>query len=213
VSVIGGVPVWFDREVRDTNTGLNVEVPGCVNLEGEQALAFVRSRYYEVFDGGEWISDPTGDSGRIARQQTFIRAALNRAVAQGARNPFEMQRLIEATEGEVVLDDALSLEALLDLGERFRDFNVESFEVVTLPVTTATPVRRRWGTCAPPRHSHSSPCSVARPFSPPPTRWPEWRFATAPDRRDRHLRWPRRSARKDSPWWGRPTPPDTAGQR
>jgi len=134
VSVIGGVPVWFDREVRDTNTGLNVEVPGCVNLEGEQALAFVRSRYYEVFDGGEWISDPTGDSGRIARQQTFIRAALNRAVAQGARNPFEMQRLIEATEGEVVLDDALSLEALLDLGERFRDFNVESFEVVTLPV-------------------------------------------------------------------------------
>lgn len=134
VSVIGGVPVWFDREVRDENTGLTVEVPGCVNLEGEQALAFVRSRYFEVFDGGEWISDPTGDSGRIARQQTFIRAALNRAVAQGARNPFEMQRLIEATDGEVVLDDTLSLDALIDLGERFRDFNVESFEVVTLPV-------------------------------------------------------------------------------
>lgn len=133
VEVIGGVPVWFEYPARDTNTGLNVESPGCINLEGEQALAFVRSRYYEIAVDGEWISDPTGDSGRIARQQAFIRAALNRAVNQGARNPFELQRLIRATDGEVVLDDALSLDELLDLGERFREFNVEAFEVVTLP--------------------------------------------------------------------------------
>ena len=135
VEVIGGVPVWFDRPARDGNTGLDVSSPGCVNLEGEQALAFVRSRYYEVLDDdGDWVSDPTGDSGRIARQQAFIRAALNRAAAQGARNPFELQRLIEATQGEVVLDDALSIDTLLSLGERFSDFNVDTFEIVTLPV-------------------------------------------------------------------------------
>lgn len=133
VEVIGGVPVWFEYPARDTNTGLNVELPGCVNLEGEQALAFVRSRYYEAFVNGEWQSDPTGDAGRIARQQAFIRAALNRAASRGARNPFELQRLIDATRGEVVLDDALSLDRLLDLGERFGDFNVDTFEVVTLP--------------------------------------------------------------------------------
>ncbi len=133
VEVIGGVPVWFEYPARDTNTGLNVELPGCVNLEGEQALAFVRSRYYEAFVNGEWQSDPTGDGGRIARQQAFIRAALNRAASRGARNPFELQRLIDATRGEVVLDDALSLDRLLDLGERFGDFNVDTFEVVTLP--------------------------------------------------------------------------------
>jgi len=133
VEVIGGVPVWFEYPARDANTGLNVELPGCVNLEGEQALAFVRSRYYEAFVDGEWQSDPTGDSGRIARQQAFIRAALNRAASRGARNPFELQRLIDATRGEVVLDDALSLDRLLDLGERFGNFNVDTFEVVTLP--------------------------------------------------------------------------------
>jgi len=86
-----------------------------------------------VLIDGEWISDPTSDRGRIARQQAFIRAALNRAVNQGARNPFEMQRLITATQGEVVLDDALSLDTLLGLGERFKDFNVDTFEVVALP--------------------------------------------------------------------------------
>jgi len=133
VEVIGGVPVWFEYPVRDTNTGLNVELPGCVTLEGEQALAFVRSRYYEVFVNGQWQSDPTGDAGRIARQQVFIRDALDRAASQGARNPFELQRLIDATRGEVVLDDALSLDRLLDLGERFGSFDVDTFEVVTLP--------------------------------------------------------------------------------
>ncbi len=133
VEVIGGVPVWFEYPSRDRNSGLAVESPGCVNLEGEQALAFVRSRYFEVLVDDQWIGDPTADRGRIARQQAFIRAALNRAVNQGARNPFEMQRLITATQGEVVLDDALSLDTLLGLGERFKDFNVDTFEVVALP--------------------------------------------------------------------------------
>jgi polyisoprenyl-teichoic acid--peptidoglycan teichoic acid transferase len=133
VEVIGGVPVWFDYPSRDQNSGLAVESPGCVNLEGEQALSFVRSRYFEILVGGEWVGDPTSDRGRIARQQAFIRAALNRAVNKGARNPFEMQRLINATQGEVVLDDSLSLDTLLGLGERFKDFNVDTFEVVTLP--------------------------------------------------------------------------------
>ena len=133
VEVIGGVPVWFEYPSRDRNSGLAVESPGCVNLEGEQALAFVRSRYFEVLVDDQWIGDPTADRGRIARQQAFIRAALNRAVNQGARNPFEMQRLITATQGEVVLDDALSLDTLLGLGERFQDFNVDTFEVVALP--------------------------------------------------------------------------------
>jgi len=134
VEVVGGVPVWFDYPARDENSGLAVPTVGCINLEGEQALAFARSRYFEVLIDDQWVADPTADQGRIARQQTFIRAAINRAINQGARNPVEMQRLINATKGEVVLDDNLSLDSLLDLGERFRTFDPDSFEVVTLPI-------------------------------------------------------------------------------
>lgn len=134
VETIGGVPVWFEYPTRDANTGLNVETVGCVNLEGEQALAYVRSRYLEVLIDDEWISDPTADQGRMARQQTFVRAALNRASSRGARNPIEVQRLINATRGEVVLDDNLSLDVLLGLGEVFRDFNADDLEVVLLPI-------------------------------------------------------------------------------
>ncbi|MCC5953313.1 MAG: LCP family protein [Acidimicrobiia bacterium] len=138
VELIGGVPVWFEHPARDVHSGLFVDSAGCVNLEGEQALAFVRSRRaYEVNVDGQWERDGTSDFGRMARQQTFVRAALNRAIARGARNPIEMRRMIEATQGEVVLDDALSISGLVDLGTRFREFDPENLESFTLPVSDA----------------------------------------------------------------------------
>lgn len=133
VDIIDGVPLYFPYPARDRNTGLLVEEPGCVTLEDEQALAFVRSRYYQSQIDGRWVSDPSSDYGRIRRQQAFLRAALDRAIAKGARNPIELQRMIEAAQGQVVLDDQLSLRTLLDIGDRFRDFDPEALEILTLP--------------------------------------------------------------------------------
>ena len=133
VDIIDGVPLYFTHPARDRNTGLVVAEPGCVVLEDDQALAFVRSRFYQSEIDGRWVSDPSSDYGRIRRQQAFVRAALNRAIAKGARNPIELQRMIEAAQGQVVLDDQLSLRSLLDIGDRFRDFDPEALEVLTLP--------------------------------------------------------------------------------
>ena len=48
----------------------------------------MRSRTYEQLIAGEWELDQgLPDIGRIARQQAFIRKALNRASERGARNP------------------------------------------------------------------------------------------------------------------------------
>ena len=135
VDIVDGVPLWFNHPARDKNTGLAVDTTGCINLEGDQALAFVRARYYQSEIDGRWVPDPTSDYGRIRRQQTFVRAALDRAIAKGARNPLELQRMIEAAQGQVVLDDELSLRTLLDIGDRFRDFDPASLEVLSLPVT------------------------------------------------------------------------------
>ena len=59
-----------------------------------QALAYVRSRYYESFKDGKWQIDPTSDLGRIKRQQYFLRTLARRGAAheraravEGARHP------------------------------------------------------------------------------------------------------------------------------
>jgi LCP family protein required for cell wall assembly len=64
VDVLGGVPMYFDQPMRDEWTGLQIDEPGCVVLKGPQALAFARARHVQVYDGGEWIDDPTADLGR-----------------------------------------------------------------------------------------------------------------------------------------------------
>ena len=44
INTIGGVPMYFDRPVRDRNSGLMIDEAGCQLLDGYQGLAFARSR-------------------------------------------------------------------------------------------------------------------------------------------------------------------------
>jgi LCP family protein required for cell wall assembly len=66
--------------VADPNTGLNV-VPGCQQLDGYQALAYVRTRSLPC--------DSIPDFSRISRQQQFLRAVVNQMLrpAELARAP------------------------------------------------------------------------------------------------------------------------------
>ena len=96
VDVVGGVPISFDKPVRDEWTGLAIEEPGCITLSGPQALDYVRSRHFEYFEDGEWNEDPAADLSRISRQQDFIQKAVERAASKGLRNPITMNRLLDA---------------------------------------------------------------------------------------------------------------------
>ncbi|WP_306233097.1 LCP family protein [Agrococcus beijingensis] len=62
-SAVGGVPVCFAGPIDDPWTGLQIEEAGVHELEGEQALAFLRSRH-GVGDGS--------DLARISSQQVFL---------------------------------------------------------------------------------------------------------------------------------------------
>src|SRR5262249_17871525 len=44
VDAVGGVNVPFAYPTKDEETGLDIETPGCVSLNGDEALAYVRSR-------------------------------------------------------------------------------------------------------------------------------------------------------------------------
>lgn len=62
-TAVGGVPVCFAGPIDDRWTGLQIEEAGTYDLEGEQALAFLRSRH-GVGDGS--------DLARISSQQVFL---------------------------------------------------------------------------------------------------------------------------------------------
>lgn len=137
VAAVDGVPMYFTTPVRDQKTGLSVTDPGCITLDPVQALAFARSRAYEYYENGRWKTDPTGDLGRITRQQEFIRKVLQRAIDKGARNPVVLNSLITAGTDAINLDPTLTANDLLELGKRFKDFNPETLETYSVPAGDA----------------------------------------------------------------------------
>jgi polyisoprenyl-teichoic acid--peptidoglycan teichoic acid transferase len=134
VEAIDGVEIYFENPVRDQRSGLDVPEPGCVTLDARNALGFVRSRAYQEYVDGRWRTDPTGDLGRIRRQQQFIIAALERSVERGLRNPVTLDELIDSTLDAVTIDDTLDGDDLLALGREFRRFDPTSLDVYQLPV-------------------------------------------------------------------------------
>lgn len=142
VDSLDGIPLVFDRPVKDTNSGLLVEEPGCQVLGGEQALAFARSRHLRYLDeDGRWRTDGSGDLGRIERQQTFMRAVLERAAGER----LDLGDLGDGLTLLTTVSDYVSLDAGLDLdlmGALARDFEgfsgdqLTSHSLAVVPFTT-----------------------------------------------------------------------------
>ena len=127
VDELDGVAMWFPYPSRDLETGFTVGESGCHSLSGEMALAFVRSRNYEEWRGrGRWETAGNADLGRIQRQQAFVVAAIERAIARGARNPTSLATLIGSAAESVVLDQGLTPAELIQLAEAFTDFDPDS---------------------------------------------------------------------------------------
>ncbi len=136
VNAVGGVPIYFQYPSRDQWTGLFQYDPGCVTLTGEQALAYARSRHFEIAKTpNRWQEDPTSDFGRIHRQQQFIKAALRKAVSKGARNPFVLRDLLGFAQKNVTLDTSFSIGDIVGLGTSFGSFNPDSLLTFTPPAT------------------------------------------------------------------------------
>jgi LCP family protein required for cell wall assembly len=139
VKAVNGVPVYFNFPSRDQATGLFQYDTGCQVLNGQQALAFARSRHFEISRDNmkTWQEDPTSDFGRVTRQQQFIRAALKKAVAQGVRNPFILKDFLDIAKKNVTLDTEFTVQQLVDLGSQFRTFDPDALVSFT-PVATGT---------------------------------------------------------------------------
>lgn len=134
VGAIDGVPMYFETPVRDEHSGLDVPDDGCVVLDPDQALAFARSRHYEFLTDDGWTTDPSGDHGRISRQQAFIFRALDRAKDRGLTNPVTLNRLIDVALDNVGVDPGLSDGEILALARRFNGITQDRITTLRLPV-------------------------------------------------------------------------------
>jgi LCP family protein required for cell wall assembly len=107
VNSVGGVPMCLDRDIKDKNSGANLR-KGCHNLDGRQALAFVRQRHQEA----------KGDLGRTQNQQRFLAALAHKAAtAHTLLNPTDLYPAISAGLDTLVVDQNMGLR---DLSTMFR---------------------------------------------------------------------------------------------
>ncbi len=116
VDAIGGVTINFPNPVFDPGSGLNVTTAGDVTLDGQQALAYARSRNYTEIIDGEEVKEPTADLGRQQRQQNFLRTALSEVGA--TRNPFTLVQVADAMSAELIVDSGLGFWEALTLVRR-----------------------------------------------------------------------------------------------
>ena len=128
VNAIGGVPICISQPMIDPLAGLRLLRAGCYTLYGAQALGFVRARHVQ--------GDIIPDFSRIARQQQFLRALINKALSVGA--VLKIPRFIEAAKNNLHYDSSLNLEDIQDLAHRLAAVGQSDVLFRTLPALPVT---------------------------------------------------------------------------
>ena len=106
VNAVGTVNLCIDQDVDDERSGLKM-TKGCHDVGGEQALAFVRARYF----------DPTADLGRQQRQQQFVGAFSDRVMSPGVLlNPIAQMRLAGAGGSALRTSEGTGIFAVARMG-------------------------------------------------------------------------------------------------
>ena len=134
VDTIGTVPIYFPAPARDAKTGLSISTAGCHQLNGEQALAYVRSRYYESYIDGKWQVDGTSDLGRIKRQQYFLRTIAHEALKTAERAPWKAPRILDSMLANLTRDPKLGFSSFRAFAYAFHGDGT-GMPTYTLPTT------------------------------------------------------------------------------
>jgi LCP family protein required for cell wall assembly len=136
---VDGVCMSFPFPARDSSptgkgseTGLDIPTPGPHVLHGAEALALVRSRYYQYLQNGAWHAEGTGDIGRIERQHDFMRALASKVI-HSVLNPSTAGRVLNRAVKTVRVDDSMSTAEMLRLAVKVRSLRPADIPSFTLP--------------------------------------------------------------------------------
>lgn len=128
VDVLGEVEICLEDGLRDRKSGANFSA-GCHDMSPEEALSYVRSR-----------RGARGDFERIERQQTFLKAMLDKMVATSTLVDVpKLLRVVEAAAENVTTDDALGVSEMRTLAEELRGLVAKGdIPMVVVPGYTQT---------------------------------------------------------------------------
>ncbi|MFJ5265859.1 LCP family protein [Streptomyces sp. NPDC088387] len=105
VDAVGGVEMDIPQDIKDTKSGADFK-KGKQTLDGEQALAFVRTRY--ALAGS--------DLDRTKNQQKFLSALANQVATPGTvLNPFKLYPTMSAGLDTLIVDKDMGLFDLADM--------------------------------------------------------------------------------------------------
>jgi LCP family protein required for cell wall assembly len=125
VDAMGGVEICIDRPLVDEIAELYLPEPGCYQLGGKMALAFVRARNVE----GHLIPDFS----RIARQQQFLRAVLNAVLAPGS--VLSLPRLAGSVIENLKVSKGISVIDINDIARELKGLGTPEVDFRVVPST------------------------------------------------------------------------------
>ena len=136
VDRLGGYEICVEHPVRDPASGLDLDA-GCTVADGEQTLAWIRSRKTEELLDGRWRTIPeANDLVRNERERAFLIAMLERVI--DATNIRQLQGLAATIAPHVSLDGSLDLPRLVQTGWNMRLLTTDDIDSVSLPLIDDT---------------------------------------------------------------------------
>jgi LCP family protein required for cell wall assembly len=130
-TVIGGVDVCVNEPINDSYSKL-VLPAGVSSIQGEQALAFLRTRH-SFGDGG--------DRGRVRAQQSFLASMVRKVTSEGTLTDVpRLYSIADAVARNLTVDDDLAeIPSLLALADRVKNVNLSKVAFVSLPTELYEP--------------------------------------------------------------------------
>ena len=125
VKSIGGVEVCLNKAVKDKDSKLNLPA-GVTNLDGGQALAFLRARH-NLGDGS--------DISRIRRQQDFLASLTKKVMSAGTLlNPIKLVNLLNAVADSLTTDPGIgTIDGMKDVAIQLQDLKPSTVRFITAP--------------------------------------------------------------------------------
>ncbi|WP_146361909.1 LCP family protein [Arthrobacter yangruifuii] len=125
-NTLGGVDVCVNQPVDDPLSGLNLPA-GVSSVQGDQALAFLRTRH--GFGNG-------GDEGRIRAQQSFLASMVRKVKSEGTLNNLpKLYSIAETVTKNLTVDNELAnIPDLVSVATRLKDVDLGKVAFVTVPV-------------------------------------------------------------------------------
>jgi LCP family protein required for cell wall assembly len=136
VDAFGGVEICTDHPVRDWRAELDLP-GGCVTADGDDALAWARSRRTQELVEGSWRVMPGINAlERDDRQQELALQVAGRIA--NFESPRELRTIASGLQDSVTLDSRLSVTRAVGLAWEYRGVDLDEVERITIPVSDHT---------------------------------------------------------------------------